>query len=74
MRTHLANAAFDVLHDGPYPIISIHCGLPIARALHGSTVFPPYLSLVSWQRPEVTGRRCVACTAIPYEVQEGSQS
>jgi hypothetical protein len=74
MRAHLANAAFDVLHDGPYPIVSAFRGLPMARTLYSATVFSPYLSLVSWQRPEIMERRCVSCMAIPYEVREGSQS
>jgi hypothetical protein len=74
MKTHLANAAYDVLDYGSYPIVSVLGGLPIARALYSATVFSPYLSLANWQRPEITGRRCVSCTAISYEVQEGSQS
>jgi hypothetical protein len=74
MRTHLANAAYDVLHDGSYPTVSVLGGLPIAYALYGVTMSSTYLPLASWQRPEITGRHRISCTAIPSEVQEGSQS
>ncbi len=74
MRPQLANAAFDVLHHGSYPTVSVLRGLPIARALYGATVFSPDLRPVSWRRAETTGSSCVSCIAIPYDVEEGSQS
>jgi hypothetical protein len=74
MRTQLANAAYDVLHGGSYPTVSILGGFPIASALYGAAVFSPYLLLPSWQRPEKTGRPCLSCTAICYEIEEGLQS
>ena len=74
MRTRLANAAFDVLHYGSYLTVSVLGGLPIARARYDATVFSPYQPLVNWRHAEITERHCVSCMAIPYEVQEGSQS
>jgi hypothetical protein len=90
MRTHLANAAHDVLGYGSYPIGLVLMAPIIPRRLQASelmsgmfttavmgagvTVFSPYLPLVSSRRAETTGRHCVSCIAIPYEVQEGSQS
>ena len=74
MRTHLANAAYDVPHDDSYQDISVLGGLSITRALCGAPVFTPYLPLVNWRHEEITGKRYVSCMAIHYEVSGGSQS
>jgi|GEM_PF-6132033 hypothetical protein len=74
MKTHLANAAYDLPHNGSYPTVSVLGSLPIARALYGAPVFSPYLPLVSRQHAEITGRHYVSYVAIHYEVSGGSQS
>lgn len=74
MKTHLADAAHDVLGYGSYPTASVLGGFLAARVLYDMTVFSPHLSLTNWRRTGIANRLCVACTAIPCQIQEGSQS
>ncbi|HEY1579057.1 MAG TPA: hypothetical protein VGF82_18450 [Terracidiphilus sp.] len=74
MKTRLAGAAHDVLDYGSYPTASVLGGFPAARVLYDMAVFSPHLSLVSWRHSGIAERRCLACTAIPCQIRERSQS
>ena len=75
MRTNLANAAHDILGYGSYPIALVLMAPTIPCRLRAP-------ELMSWMIAtavvgaggETTGRRCVSCIAVSYDVQEGSQS
>jgi hypothetical protein len=75
MRTHLANAAHNVLGYGSYPIGLVLMAPIIPRRLQASELMSWMITTaVMGAGAETMGRRCVSCIAIPYEVQEESQS
>jgi hypothetical protein len=74
MKTRLAGAAHDVLDYGSYPTAPALGGFPAARVLYDMTVFSPHLSLVSSRHSGIAERCCIARTAIPCQIREGSQS
>jgi hypothetical protein len=74
MKTHLAGAAHDALGYGSYPTDSVLGGFSAARVLYAMAVFSPHLSLVNWRYLGIAKRHCLACTAIPCQFREGSQS
>lgn len=74
MKTHLLGAAHDVLGYGSYPTPSVLGGFPAIRIFYDLTVFSPHLSLVNWRHSGIAERRCLACTAIPRQIREESQS
>lgn len=74
MKTHVADAAHDVMGNGSYPIASVLARFLAARVLYDMTVFSPHLSLVNWRRTGIAEGRCLMCTAIPCQIQEGPQS
>lgn len=74
MKTYLANTAHDVLGYDLHSIASVPGGFIAARAHYAITVFPPHLSLVNWRHSGIVESRCLICTAIPCQIQEGLQS
>ena len=74
MKTHLAGAAHHVLGYGSYPADSVLGSFLAARVPYCMTVFSPPLSLVNRRNSGIAERRRLACTAIPFQIREGSQS
>ena len=74
MKTHVADAAHDVMGNGSYPIASVLGRSLAARVPYGMAVFSPPLSLVNRRNSGIAERRRLACTAIPCQIREGSQS
>jgi hypothetical protein len=74
MKTDLADAAHDVLGYDSCPTASVPGGFPAPRVLYDMTVFSPHLSLVNWRHSGIAECHCLARTAIPCQIREGSQS
>jgi hypothetical protein len=74
MKTRLTGAAPDVLDYGSYPAASALGESPAARVYYSTTLFSQHLSMMNWRPSGLAQKRCLACTAIPCQIREESQS
>lgn len=74
MKTRLTDAAHDVLNYGLYSAASALGEFSAAHVFYDTTVFSPHLSLMNWRPSGIAQRGCLACTSIPYQIREESQS